>query len=145
MTFVRFNPVKEFENFNEKFQNIFGELPNLGFDYDNSFRPKADIYSDEKNFYVNMEVPGVKKEDLKISLKDSVLTVSGEKKNQDGENKELNYYKNEISTGKFSRNFNLSKEIDQDNIQAAYEDGILKIVVNKKLKEEKTEKEIKIN
>ncbi len=145
MTFVRFNPVKEFENFNEKFQNIFGELPNLGFDYDNSFRPKADIYSDEKNFYVNLEVPGVKKEDLKISLKDSVLTVSGEKKNQDGENKELNYYKNEISTGKFSRNFNLSKEIDQDNIQAAYEDGILKIVVSKKLKEEKTEKEIKIN
>ncbi len=145
MTYVRFNPAKEFENFSEKFQNIFGELPNSGFGFDNSFKPKADIFSDEKNIYVELEVPGVKKEDLKISLKDSVLTVSGEKKNNNNDADSLNYYKNEIRTGKFSRNFNLSKTVDQDSIQASYTDGVLRIVVSKKLKEEKTEKEIKIN
>ena len=145
MTFVRFNPVKEFENFNDKIQNIFGEFPNSGFNYDNSFRPKADIYSDEQNIYVELEVPGLKKEDLKISLKDYVLTVSGEKKNQNKDDRELNYYKSERSFGVFSRNFTLSKEVDQENIQASYENGILRIVVNKQLKEQKLEKEIKIN
>ena len=145
MTFVRFNPVKEFENFNDKIQNIFGEFPNSGFNYDNSFRPKADIYSDEQNIYVELEVPGVKKEDLKISLKDYVLTVSGEKKSQNKDDRELNYYKSERSFGVFSRNFTLSKEVDQENIQASYENGILRIVVNKQLKEQKLEKEIKIN
>ena len=145
MTFVRFNPVKEFENFNDKIQNIFGEFPNSGFNYDNSFRPKADIYSNEQNIYVELEVPGVKKEDLKISLKDYVLTVSGEKKNQNKDDRELNYYKSERSFGVFSRNFTLSKEVDQENIQASYENGILRIVVNKQLKEQNLEKEIKIN
>jgi HSP20 family protein len=145
MTFVRFNPVKEFENFNDKIQNIFGEFPNSGFNYDNSFRPKADIYSNEQNIYVELEVPGLKKEDLKISLKDYVLTVSGEKKNQNKDDRELNYYKSERSFGVFSRNFTLSKEVDQENIQASYENGILRIVVNKQLKEQKLEKEIKIN
>jgi len=144
MTFVRFNPVKEFENFNDKIQNIFGEFPNSGFNYDNSFRPKADIYSNEQNIYVELEVPGLKKEDLKISLKDYVLTVSGEKKNQNKDDRELNYYKSERSFGVFSRNFTLSKEVDQENIQANYENGILRIVVNKQLKEQKLEKEIKI-
>jgi HSP20 family protein len=144
MTFVRFNPVKEFENFNDKIQNIFGEFPNTNFNYENSFRPKADIYSDEQNIYVELEVPGVKKEDLKISLKDYVLTVTGEKKNQNGDSQKLNYFKNERSFGTFSRNFTLSKEVDQENIQANYENGILRIVVNKQLKEQKLEKEIKI-
>ncbi len=145
MTYVRFNPGKEFENFSEKFHNIFGEFPDIEFSYNNSFKPKADILSDEKNFYVEIEIPGVKKEDLKISLKDSVLTVSGEKKKHNNENKELNYYKNERNFGKFSRNFNLSKEVDHENIQAAYEEGVLRIAVAKKVKEEKQEKEIKIN
>jgi len=145
MTFVRFNPVKEFENFNDKIQNIFGEFPNSGFNYDNSFRPKTDIYSDEQNIYVELEVPGIKKEDLKISLKDYVLTITGEKKNQNNDNKKLSYIKSERSFGAFSRNFNLSKEIDQENIQANYENGILRIVITKQLKEQKLEKEIKIN
>ena len=145
MTFVKFGPAKEFEIFNSKIQNMFNELPNVSFEFNYSFKPKADIYSDDKNIYVDLEVPGVKKDELKISLKDNVLNVSGEKKNKIAGAGEINILKNERNYGPFSRDFALSKEIDFDNIKASYEDGILKIAIQKADKKQESKREIKIN
>ncbi len=147
MTYVKFNPVGDFEtmnNINDKIHRFFGELPNLGFEVSYPFKPKADFYGDDQNYYVELEVPGMKKDEIKISLKDKVLSVSGDKKDYSKGRKTNAILKSERNFGTFSRNFQLPDEINQENIEAFFEDGVLKITIAIAVKNTAGEKEIKI-
>jgi len=90
---------------------------------------------DEKAYYIEVDLPGVKKEDIKVDIKDNTLTISGERKFKD-EVKEDDYYKIETSIGKFSRTFTLPEDADVENIDAKSENGVLDIVIPKVKKEE---------
>ena len=95
-----------------------------------SFLPKANIIEKEKEYLVEVEVPGVKKEDVDISVKDNVLTVRGEKKKEE-EEKNDRYYSYESSFGSFEKSWTL-EHVEQEGIDAKFKDGVLVITLPKK-------------
>jgi len=121
--------MRELENFDNRIQRFFGEFPN-SFDFGLFFNPKVDLFEDDKNIYVEAEIPGVKKDDIKLSFEDNTLTVKGEKKSETNE-KEKNLFRSERIYGSFVRSFSIPGQINIDNIDAKFEDGILKIVMEK--------------
>lgn len=138
MTFVKFEPLRELDNLNNRLHKFFGEFPaniDMGF----SFSPRVDIYADDQNIFIEAEIPGLSKEDMKISLQDNILTISGSKKKEDREDQNKQYFRNEIIYGDFSRSFSLPEDINPDKVEAQFENGILKIAIGKR--EVKTTKE----
>jgi len=135
MTLIKYEPFKELENFDDKIQSLLNSFPEFNSEYEESFNPKIDISEDEKNIYVDSELPGIKKNDIKISLNDNILTISGEKKSERNENN-ISFFRTERTYGSFSRSFTIPGEINPDTIDAKFEDGILKMVIEK-LKEKK--------
>ena len=107
-----------------------------------NFTPAVNEKVDEKGYYLEIDLPGVKKENIDISVNDGVLTVSGERKFEKKEEKE-NYTRIESFFGRFERSFKLPPDADLENIEAKYEDGVLKIFIPKKQKPEGKKIEIK--
>jgi HSP20 family protein len=103
--------------------------------------PAVDISEDEDNLYVEVEVPGMKKEDIKVSLEHNVLSLRGEKKH-DKEISEENYHRWERCYGSFSRAFELPIPVEAGQIKASYRDGVLHVRLPKA--EEVKPKEIPI-
>ena len=133
MTIVRLKPITDF---NESIKNIFNK------NVDGRFYPNADILEDEKNIYLNIELPGVEKKDINIKLSENILTISGEKKSEVNV-VEKNIFQQERNYGEFSRSFEFETNLDAENIFAKFENGILKITAQKKNIKEK-EKSIEI-
>ena len=102
----------------------------------------GELSEDEDNIYANLELPGVDKKDVKITLEDGILTISGEKKQEEKEQKK-NVYRTERSYGQFKRRFRLPTEVQSDQVKAEYKDGVLNIVLPKS--EEVKPKEITID
>jgi len=94
------------------------------------FAPSVNTREGEYAYHVDIDLPGVKKEDIKVDIKDGQLTVSGER-NFKEEVKEEDYYKVETSFGKFSRSFKLPDNADVENINASTDNGVLEVVIPK--------------
>jgi len=107
------------------------------------FRPGVDISGDNKNIFIELEVPGCKKEDIKVTLKENTISVNGTKKQSESVN-ERKYYLNERNYGDFSKSFSLGENILSDKIQADITDGILKITLTKAEEQKPVEKNIEI-
>lgn len=107
-----------------------------------SFTPAVNEKIDDKGYYLEIDLPGVKKENIEISVNDGILTVAGERKLEKKEEKE-NYTRIESFFGRFERSFKLPADADLDNIEAKYEDGVLKIFIPRKQKPEGKKIEIK--
>lgn len=114
-----------------------------GFNPANNYTPKVMISEDRNDFNINIELPGMTKEDVKLSVENNVLSVTGVKK-QEQKTEETNIIVNEIYFGEFSRNFNLSNDIKVDAIDAEFKDGILKITLPKVEEAKPVVKEINI-
>jgi len=99
-----------------------------------SFTPAVNEKVDDKGYYLEIDLPGVKKEDIDISVNDGILVISGERKLEKKEEKE-SYTRIESFFGRFERAFKLPADADLDNIEAKYENGVLKIFIPKKQKE----------
>ncbi len=106
----------------------------------NRWTPALDVYQDKDQFTVVAELPGLKKEDIELSLHDGVLTISGERKQ---EKKGEEGYKNERFFGRFQRSVTLPSSVDGDQVRATYQDGILKVVLPKA--EEAKPKQIEVS
>ena len=104
--------------------------------------PAVNIQEDEKQFLLELAVPGMKKDDFKIDLENQVLTISSEIK-EETEETENNYTRREFVYNSFYRSFTLPKSIVAEKIKADYKDGILKISLPKN-KETKLSREIKV-
>ena len=91
---------------------------------------KCDIYEKERKHHIEIDVPGFKKEDIKIEAKNGYLTITAEKNNNE-EEKDKNYIRQERIYSKVQRSFYLGN-IDENDIEAKYEDGTLKISIPKK-------------
>jgi len=143
MTLLSLNPVKEFENLTHNLQRYFEDFPTFGNHFNTEFSPRIDITEKDGDIRVEAEIPGVKKEDLKITVKDNVLTIEGEKKREE-EKEEKNYYRIERSYGVFSRSFVLPENVDTNNVEAKFKDGVLIVDLKKALPKKIEEKEIKV-
>ncbi|AAM73188.1 MAG TPA: Hsp20/alpha crystallin family protein [Chlorobaculum sp.] len=134
------DPLKMFEDvFNERltpFISSMGSMMAPAF--------KVDISEDEKAIYLSADIPGVKKEDVKVSIEDDVISISAER-TQEEEEKKKNYHRVERSWGSLSRSFTIGDNVDSDNITANYDNGVLKVVIPKKEPEQKKSKEIAVS
>lgn len=90
------------------------------------FTPAVNEKADEKSYYLEVDLPGVKKEDIDVSVNDGVLVISGERKIEKKEESEK-YTRIESFFGKFERAFKLPPDADAENIKAKYENGVLRI------------------
>jgi len=105
--------------------------------------PAVNINETDKVFELELAAPGLKKNDFKVNIDRNVLTVSTEKK-EEKEEKEKNYTRKEFSYYSFNRSFTLPESINQEKIDAKYNDGVLKLVLPKKDEVIPKSKEIKI-
>jgi HSP20 family protein len=92
--------------------------------------PNVDIVENEDGYEIHAELPGVRQEDVKLSLNNNVLTLTGEKKQEVKEERD-NVLRLERSYGRFERSFSLPTTVQSDKVRAAYNDGVLKIVLPK--------------
>jgi HSP20 family protein len=106
--------------------------------------PRVDVIDEEKSIRLIAELPGVKKEDVKILLENGLLIVSGEKKNEFDANEEIIVLRNERMFGKFERRFELADDINPDEILAKFENGLLKISIAKLAPEKPMERIIEV-
>jgi HSP20 family protein len=105
--------------------------------------PRVDVFEEGDNFVVKAEIPGMKKEDIEVSLTEDMVTISGEKKQEEKVEKK-DYYRLERSYGSFTRSFRLPKEVQTDKAKATFKDGVLEVKVPKTEEAKKKEKKIPI-
>ena len=142
MTLLRYNrPRRDLVsgNFSDLMDEFFNDVVNTRND---SFVPGIDIAETDDQFLVSVELPGMEKKDIDVSLDNGRLTVSGERKFEE-EEKGRTYHRVETKYGSFSRSFQLPDNIDENSINARYENGILNISIDKS--EDKVKKQIKID
>jgi len=106
------------------------------------FRPKVNTRETEDAYHIEVELPGVKKKDVDISVDGNILTISGERNVRD-EVKDEDYHKIESRYGIFSRSFTLPEKVDIENIEAEFVNGVLEIAIPK-LKVDNSSKKIEI-
>jgi len=109
-----------------------------------AWSPAVDIAEHDDQYVVKMELPGVSKEEVKITLESNILTVRGEKK-QEKETKKENYHRIERSYGSFQRSFTLPTTVKNDKIDASFKDGILNIKLPKAEEAKPKQIEVKVN
>jgi HSP20 family protein len=107
-----------------------------------SYAPPVDIYEDEHNFVLKLEVPGIDEKDIDVRIENTTLTVHGERKIEKDE-KEENFRRVERQYGEFTRSFTLPSSVDPGQVTADYAKGVLKINLAKKA--EAKPKQIKVN
>ena len=107
-----------------------------------SYAPPVDIYEDEHNITLKLEVPGIDEKDIDVRIENNTLTVHGERKIEK-EEKEENFRRVERQYGSFTRSFTLPSSVDTGQVSAHYDKGVLKISLAKKA--EAKPKQIKIN
>jgi len=130
-------PMRELEEMERRFGDIFGRslLPSVWRQLpaeQMTWAPKLDIFEKGDKVVIKAEIPGMKEEDIHVSVEGDVLTIRGEKKTE-SEVKEEDYYHCERSYGSFSRSISLPSTVDASKVEAEYEDGVLEVTLSKKL------------
>jgi HSP20 family protein len=151
MLLRRYIPRDQFSDFRRSFELINTMLSSIDSakdvvkDRNYDFTPAVNTREEESAYCLELDLAGVKKEDIKVDIEDNKLVVSGEKRLKE-ELKEDNYYKVESYYGKFRRSFSLPEEANVESINAKSEDGVLHVTIPKldKSEIEKT-KRIKVN
>ncbi len=138
---VKWNPVGALLNQGSLLEDFFNTdfpLRSRGFD------PVIDVKENEKDFLIHAELPGLSKDDFKLTVEDNSLTLEGEKKVAK-EEKSDNAYRTERSYGAFKRVFRLTDSVDSKKIAADYTNGILSITVPKTEKAKPKQIEVKVS
>lgn len=135
MALMRFDPRRSFENVAKRMNEMMTEFDKgISFEF-GGFAPRVDIAEDEKCFFVHAELPGMKKEDVKVTIsEDNLLVIKGEKKKEDKveENTESRVFiRVERNFGTFTRTFLLPDNVKKDSINAKFENGVLDITLEK--------------
>jgi HSP20 family protein len=126
MAIVRWDPFHELEDLQRRFENYFGTTPLAK----SEWQPAVDIVETPESYNIHAELPDVKKEDVKLTLNNGVLMMSGERR-QEKEEKGKKFHRIERSYGRFERSFTLPNAIDDKKISATYTNGVLSIMVPK--------------
>ena len=113
----------------------------------NASLPAVNVEEDDKNYTVEVVAPGMKKEDFRISIADDTLTISAESKKESTEkgDKQRQFSRREYAYSSFTRSFRLPDNTKEDSITAGYEDGVLRITIPKKEKQQPSSKQINVS
>src|SRR5712671_7243223 len=146
---TRWEPLREFSTMQDRMNRmnrLFRESYNPQVPEDalttTSFAPPVDIYEDEHNITLKVEVPGIDEKDIDVRIENNTLIVHGERKIEK-EEKEENYRRVERQYGSFTRTFTLPPTVETENVSATYDKGVLKVKLAKKA--EAKPKQIKVN
>lgn len=147
MTIVKWDPFRNVAALQDRINRIFDESFSRTADLEDdismsAWKPSVDIYETDEAIILKAELPGIKKEDVSVEIKDNVLTLKGERI-EDKEVKEESYFRKERCFGTFSRAFNLQHRVQPDKIKARFKDGILEVEIPKP--EEEKPKQITVN
>lgn len=147
MALIRWDPFREMASLQERMNRLFSDFrvrAPLGEEEitQGAWVPPVDIYETAESIVLEVELPGITKEDIGVEVKDNTLTLKGDKKFEK-EVKEENYHRVERSYGAFQRVFTLPSTVQQDKVRAKFKDGILEIRLPKV--EEAKPKQIKVD
>ncbi len=132
MTLTRWQPRRRFGLVPEidRFFDSFWRGSNANAPFPTGWIPAADVTETETELRVQVELPGISKEDIKVNVDNGVLTIQGEKK-QVVEEKENRSHRSERTYGRFARSFELASEVEEENIEAGFENGVLTLTLPK--------------
>ena len=139
------DPFSELERLSQRIERLFEEmLPVRREDgqVERVWAPSVDVYETDRAFMVEVDLPGLKKDDVKITVENNTLTITGERKWKKDVNDE-NVHRQERFYGKFVRSFILPDNVDRDHISASFQDGVLTIEIPKRDREERKVVKIK--
>lgn len=147
MSNVTFNPTKTMLDVEREFGKIFSMFGSpfrkVDSEYENAvWTPLADVAEDKISYFITLDLPGIKPEDVKITYTNGKLQVSGER-NAETETNDKNYHRVERSYGKYYRSFSLPDTVESDHIKADFQNGQLTIIAPKM--EKALPKEIQIS
>jgi len=146
MNMIRWEPFGGVDDVFARMPSIFGRWPQAA-DFNGKrtldWAPSVDISETDSEFLVRAELPAVKKEDVRITVEDGMLTISGER-TQKTEDKKEKMHRVETVYGKFSRSFSLPENVDTASIRAESKDGVITVHVAKSKSEPKKRTEIKV-
>jgi HSP20 family protein len=131
MTLVRWRPFNEVVNIQDEINRVFDDVwrgargRGAG-----AWYPSVDLMENPEEFKLVAELPGLTKDDVKITLSENLLTLQGEKK-AEREEKNENWHHVERSYGKFERSFQLTSAVDPAKVTAKFKDGVLSVVLPK--------------
>lgn len=144
MAIVRYNPFRELRGIQEQMNRMIDQAWSRGSGEEvreGAWQPPVDIYEDGESVTIKAEIPDVEQKDVEVKIEDNTLVIRGERK-QDMSLKRENYHRIERYFGSFQRSFALPLTIDQENVKADYDKGILTVILPKK--DGEREKKIKV-
>jgi len=138
MNLVKWDPFRELEDVSTRLNRIFGRFPTRAESGNQmlamaDWAPSVDISETDTAYLIKGEIPGVKKEDVKVTIEDGMLTIRGERK-QEKEEKGKKFHRVECSYGSFMRSFQVPDDADENNIKAEFKDGMLNVTLAKSAK-----------
>ena len=146
MPVIRWNPERSIfslkSDMDRLFDNFFTDRPNQLQSY-SDITPIVDVEETDHEFLISVEIPGIKKDDIKITFENNYLTISGEKKTKKDVKKE-NFHHSERSYGKFSRTLAIPAGVMLDKIEAEYEQGVLSVKIPKAEEAKPKQIEVKV-
>ena len=136
---VRWRPTTDLWNPFAGLEEIHRELNRA---FDTAFAPALDVVEEQENFLVKVDLPGLSKDDVSVTIQDNFLTIKGERKHE-VEKKEANFHHRECVHGTFARTIELPTRVDAGKVEATFRDGVLHVTLPKS--EEAKPKEIKVS
>jgi HSP20 family protein len=145
MALTRFDPFREFRELTRNVNSLNDfysdqEFPELNV---SSFVPDVNTREGDYAYHIDVDLPGISKDDVHVHIDNNILTISGERNTKE-ETKKEDYYKVESYFGKFERRFTLPDDVDAENIHAESSDGVLEITVPKMAKKAEQVKKVEI-
>ena len=133
---TRWNPISEFEDMMNRYNRMFGlartngEREGKDLFSRSDWAPAVDIKETPEAFMVEAELPGMSKDDVKVTVHDGVLTIQGERKSEE-ETKDKKLHRIERFYGSFMRRFTLPDNVDENSVRANFKDGLLTLSIQK--------------
>jgi HSP20 family protein len=133
---TRWDPFRELEDMQQRLSSVLGRRPQRREDSEKEsitvaeWAPLVDITEDDKEYLIKAELPEIKKEEIKVTVENGVLVLSGERKFEK-EEKGRKYHRIERAHGSFVRSFNLPDDADVDKVNAEFKDGMLQVHITK--------------
>lgn len=145
---MRWDPFRELEEVSDRLNRMFARPATRTNGKETmvvaDWTPTVDISETDGEYQIKAEIPDVKKEDVKVTLEDGVLTIQGERK-QEKEEKGKKYHRIERSYGSFVRSFSLPDVIDEEKVKAEFKDGVLSLHLPKSEKAKPKAIEVKVS